>query len=240
MRMVLRFHSFGLDSKSEIVHCIQQELIMALGEDREDVKYFEVIPRIAFIETVHAEVMDVVITNEVYVNIAKIYVHFTGNADGGIRQVEFGGIDATVMAGSNIIELGYHKHAPQRIYWAAMHELELTDTRYIVHLLIAGGNKISDMISVVFAKPKHIVTRKSITTTAERKVNTHRALTDEKCTVIFASNQALRKFVSNFKVIEYKCQNALATLKKGRQEMSEEEFRYILNEICVDMNLQAG
>ncbi len=25
----------------------------------------------------------------------------TGNADGGIRQVEFGGVDATVMAGSN-------------------------------------------------------------------------------------------------------------------------------------------
>jgi len=175
---------------------------MALGPDREDAKYFQVIPRIAFIETVHAEVMDVVVTNEAYVNIARIYVHFTGNANGGIRRVEFGGIDATAMAGSNIIELGYHKHVPQRIYWAAMHELDLVDTRYIVHLLIAGGNKVSDMISVIFAKPEHVVMRKNISTTAERKVNARRALIDEKCTIIFATNQALQKFVHHFKVAE--------------------------------------
>lgn len=53
--------------------------------------------------------------------------------------MEFGGINAIVMAGQNIIELGYQKHIPQTTYWAALHDFEVTDTCYIVHLLIEVG-----------------------------------------------------------------------------------------------------
>ncbi len=33
MKLVLRFHSFGIDAKSEMMHCIYQELAVALGPD---------------------------------------------------------------------------------------------------------------------------------------------------------------------------------------------------------------
>jgi uncharacterized protein (DUF697 family) len=156
MTLVLGFHSFGMDAKAEMAHCIYQEIVIALGTNREDAKYFQIVPRIAFIETAHVEVMDVVVSEEINLNFANLHVHFAGNADGGIRRVEFGGIDATVMAGSRIIELGYQKHVKQRIYWATIHESELVNTRYIVHLLIAGENEVEDMISVIFAKPEHV------------------------------------------------------------------------------------
>jgi hypothetical protein len=311
MTLVLRFHSFGMDAKAEMVHNIYQEIVIALGTNREDAKYFQIIPRTAFIETAHVEVMDVVVSDEIHVNIANIHVHFTGNADGGIRRVEFGGIDATVLAGSKTIELGYKRHDQQRIYWAAMHEIEIVDTRYIVHLLIAGGNRVEDMISVIFAKPEHVIVRKNISNAIEKKVNAKRALQDEKCTIIFASNHALHKFVYYFKKVEVwsawpqaqigfmnegiiqamepmgeqldymtqsqyksafrlfqyrsneasakqtellaskgqavepcvipiecKCQHAIAILKRGKEEMDEEEFKKVINELCNDMNLQ--
>lgn len=58
--------------------------------------------------------------------------------------------------------MGYKKHAPQIITGATIHEPELIDTRYIAHLLNAGGNRVNDMIAVIFAKPKHIIMRKNI------------------------------------------------------------------------------
>lgn len=254
--------------------------------------------------------MDVVIAEEQNINLTKVYVHFTGNANGGMRQVELSGISATVMAGTNIIELGYRKQITQVVYWAAIHELDIFDTRYITHMLIAGGNRSADIISVIFAKPEHR-TYKNISITAERKVNARRALMDEKCTVIFATAQSLQKLVHYFRHVEIwkkhpqiqigfmdagtqpcmtqigeqqshisvtqyknrnklfnyrsnkasgkqrelqdskerpaeikgtpigpKCHTAVAILQKGLKEMEASEFKEILDELCLSMNLQ--
>lgn len=310
LRLVLRFHSFGMDAKAEMIHCIYQEIVLSLGSNQIHVSKFQIIPRIAFIDTAPVEVMDVVVAEEADINLKRVYVHFTGNANGGIRKIEFGGVSATVMASASIIELGYRKQTPQVIYWAAIHDLEVMDTRYIIQLLKAGGNRASDIISVIFAKPEHR-TYKNVSITTERKVNARRALMDEKCTVIFTTAQALQQFIHFFKQIivwkeyplaqigfmdttintstmqigeqkeimslnqyraknqlfhyrsneanakqlelkeslvhnveihdngiEVKCQSAITTLKKGMREMSSEEFKSILNEICLSMNLQ--
>ncbi len=67
----------------------------------EDLKKFQVLPRVAFSGTAPFEVLDVILPVESTQNLSKIYVHFTGNAAGGIHNVTFGGIDAIVMAGAN-------------------------------------------------------------------------------------------------------------------------------------------
>ena len=115
--------------------------------------------------------------------------------------MSFGGIDAVVMAGANIIELQYQKAIPQTIYWASLHESTLTDTRYIVHLLLASGNKLVDILSVVFAKPEQR-TKKAINILTERRVNARRALMDEICTIIFTTAQALQQFIIQFRSAE--------------------------------------
>lgn len=201
LKMVLRFHSFGIDAKAELIHCIYQEITTALGSDKEKVRNFQIIPRIAFIEAAPVEVIDVVLAEEVNVNLTRIYVHFTSNANGGVRQVELSGVNVTVMAGANIIELGYRKHTPQVVYWAAFHEFEVYDTRYIIHLLKAGGNRLTDIVSVIFATPEHR-TYRNVSITTERKVNARRALMDEKCTVIFTTAQALQYFIQFFRQVE--------------------------------------
>jgi hypothetical protein len=214
------------------------------------------------------------------------------------------------MAGTNIIDLGYRKQIPQVVHWAAIHDLEIFDTRYITHLLIAGGNRKTDITSVIFAKPEHR-TYKNVSIMVERKVNARRALTDEKCTVIFATAQALQQFVHYFRYVEVwkefnqvqigfmeagmqpssmqigeqydylnitqyrnknklfnyksneasskqgelhaskeqpvemqgpsigpKCHTAVAILKRGMKEMEVMDFKEILDELCLSMNLQ--
>lgn len=51
LKLVLRFHSFGIDAKAESIHGIYQELVVALGSNQGDVIRFQKYPRIAFIET---------------------------------------------------------------------------------------------------------------------------------------------------------------------------------------------
>ena len=107
-QLALRFHSVGIDAKSELIHCIYQELSIVV-DSSEDLRRFQVLPRVAFSGTAPFEVLDVLLSAESTISLSKIYVHFTGNAAGGIHQVSFGGIHATVMAGANIIELAYKK-----------------------------------------------------------------------------------------------------------------------------------
>lgn len=100
------------------------------------------------------DVIDVILPEGNSVNLARLYVHFTGNAAGGSRNVCFGGVNATVIAGASVAELAYKKTTPQTIYWASLHESELIETRYIVHLLVTGGSRAVDILSVIFAKPE--------------------------------------------------------------------------------------
>lgn len=87
-----------------MIHCIYQELVVAVGSSQDEIRKLQIIPRIACIHLMPVEVMDVVYAAEADISLAKINVHFTGNADGGIQQVEFGGVNGIVMAGPNIIE----------------------------------------------------------------------------------------------------------------------------------------
>jgi hypothetical protein len=198
LKLVLRFHSFGIDAKSEMIHCIYQELAIALGSEIEELRNYQVIPRIAFSESTPIEVIDVVISENRGISQTKIYVHFTGNAAGGIKKVSFGGINAIVMAGPNIIELEYKKAGQQQIHWASLHESELINTRYILHLLESGGTRLTDILSVIFAKPEQR-TKKMISIVTERKVNARRALMQERCTIIFTTSQALNQFIQQFR-----------------------------------------
>lgn len=115
----------------------------------------------------------------------------------------FGGIDAVVMADANIIELAYQKATPQMIHWVSLHESTLIDTRYIVHLILASGNKLVDILSVVFTKPEQR-TKKAINILTERRVNARRALIiDEICTIIFATAQALQQFIYSSEMLKH-------------------------------------
>ena len=103
IQLVLRFHSFGIDAKSELIHSIYQELSRVV-DTPDELRKFQVLPRVAFSGTAPFEVLDVLLSAESTQNLSRIYVHFIGNAAGGIHKVSFGGIDAVVMAGANIIE----------------------------------------------------------------------------------------------------------------------------------------
>jgi hypothetical protein len=115
-----------------------------------------------------------------------------------ITQITFGGIDAVVMAGANIIELAYQKTTPRVIYSVSLHDSLIIDTKYIVHLILASGNKLANILSVVFAKPEQR-TKKVINILTESRVNARRALMDKICTVIFTSAQLLQQFIIQFR-----------------------------------------
>jgi hypothetical protein len=137
----------------------------------------QVMPRIAFNNSIPIEVIDVVIPDGLQINMSNIHVHFTGNAAGGTHKVSFGGINAMVMAGTCIIEVGYQKATPQKVFWASLHGSELKETGFILHLLIAGGSKSAEISSIIFAKPEPR-TNRAISIVRERKVNAQRALMD--------------------------------------------------------------
>lgn len=63
---------------------------------------------------------------------------------------------------------------------------------------MAEGNRIADIASVIFAKPEQKLekTRSIIT---EKKVNAHKPLVNELCTIIFTSAQALQQFIQQFR-----------------------------------------
>ncbi len=60
------------------------------------------------------------------------------------------------------------------VYWVSLHESPIIDTRYIVHLILASGNKLTDILSVVFAKPEQRA-KKVINILTERRVNARRS-----------------------------------------------------------------
>ncbi len=102
------------------------------------------------------------------------------------------------MAGANIIELAYQKTTPRVMYWVSLHDSQIIDTRYIVHLILASGNKLASILSVVFAKPEQR-TKKVINISTERRVNARIALMDEICTIIFTTAQSLQQFIIQFR-----------------------------------------
>jgi hypothetical protein len=196
----------------------------------EELRKFQELPRVAFSGTTPFEVLDVLLSAEKSSqNLSRIYVHFTGNAAGGIHKVSFGGIDAVVMAGANIIELSYQKATPQVIYWVSLLESTLIDTIYIVHLILASGNK-----SVVFAKPEQR-TKKVINILTEKRVNVRRALMDKICTIIFTTAQALQQFIIQF-------QNAEAWTSQPQKQIGFTEMKASqtipqIEEQCAHMEL---
>jgi hypothetical protein len=197
--LVLRFFNFSMDAKSDMVHSILQEIAVGLGSESEDLKFFQILPRTVFVDSVPWHVIDVITSNERNINYSNLNAHFTGNAIGGANQLTIGGVHATVLAGNNIQEMVHHKVPPQMSYWATLHGLkEMTDLRYITYLLLASGCRINDICSVIYAKP-NLRLRKATSIVAERKIIAKRALADEICTVIFVSQQALHIFITNFR-----------------------------------------
>ncbi len=63
-----------------MMHCIYQELALVLGPNIEELRNLQVISRVAFVESTPIEVMDVVLSEANTMNLARIHVHFTGNA----------------------------------------------------------------------------------------------------------------------------------------------------------------
>jgi hypothetical protein len=98
--------------------------------------------------------MHVIIPSELNIDIVNIYVHFTGNASGGEQKVLFGGVSAMVMAGANINEMIFAKIPTHNTHWATLYGSEIQQTHYITQLLIAGGCRQEDIVSVIFAKPE--------------------------------------------------------------------------------------
>jgi hypothetical protein len=64
IRLVLRFHSFGMDAKSEMVHCILQEIAIAHGTEQESIREIQVLPRIIFVDAMPFSVLDVIVPYE--------------------------------------------------------------------------------------------------------------------------------------------------------------------------------
>lgn len=68
---------------------IYQELSRVV-DSPDELRKFQVLPRVAFNGTTPFKVLDVLLSAESNQNLSKIYVHFTGNAAGGIDKVSFG------------------------------------------------------------------------------------------------------------------------------------------------------
>jgi hypothetical protein len=105
-----------------------------------------------------------------------------------------------VMAGANINEMIFLKTPTHNIHWATLYGSEIQQTHYITQLLLAGGCRQEEIVSVIFAKPEQKL-KKISSIIIERRVCSQRALTEEKCTIIFATAQALHQFVSYYKNI---------------------------------------
>lgn len=155
----------------------------------EQLSFFQILPRLVFVESTPINVVDIIIPLEQNISLASLYAYFTGNAVGGVQQVTMSGINATVMAGK-----------PQFTYWATLYGFDdLNDLQYNTYLLISGGCRASDICSVIFSKPD-LRLRKTIKIASKRKISVKRALVEETCTILFFSDQALHhQFIVNFR-----------------------------------------
>lgn len=144
-----------MNAKSEMTHCILQEIAIATRtQELDNLRGIQILSRTVFVEFMPVGVLDVIISVETNINIANLYVHFTGNASGGVLRVVFGGINAMVMASANINEMLFAKTPTNNIHWATLYGSEIQQTHYITQLLIAGGCKQEEIASVIFAKPE--------------------------------------------------------------------------------------